>query len=121
MMNLLPNLDPEEVFQSETVLALSRYQRRHRLDPLSALYQAEDIFKYCGAPLPPDNVKLGSLWFLNEEDWQHNNVYICFDHPSSEAIKSFTPWDCSLLLEDLLISEGKFLETKPTIVKYWTD
>jgi len=63
-MELLPGLNVEEVFQNETVLALSRYRRGHRLDPVSALYQAEDIFNYCGAILPPDNAAFRLVWSL---------------------------------------------------------
>jgi len=119
-MRLLPGLNVEEVFKNETVLALSRYQRGHRLDPVSALYQTEDIYKYCNATLPPDNVAFRLVWFLGEDSWQHNAVYIRFDQPASEAIRSFTTWDCSLLLDDLQMSEGRFIETEPTIVKDWT-
>jgi len=39
-MELLPGLNAEEVFQNETVLALSRYGRGQRLDPISALHQS---------------------------------------------------------------------------------
>ena len=120
IIKLLPDLNVEEVFKDETVLALSRYQRGHRLDPVSALYQAEVIYKYCRATLPPDNVAFRLVWFLEEDNWQHNNVYIRFAQPASEEIRGFTTWDCSLLLEDLQMSEGRFTETEPTIVKYWT-
>ena len=47
IMQLAPGINVEEVFQNETILALSRYKRGHRLNPVSALYQAEDIFNYC--------------------------------------------------------------------------
>ena len=101
-------------------MALSRYQRGHRLDPVLALYQAEDIYNYCNATLLPDNVAFRLVRFLGENNWQHNDVYIRFDQPASEAMRSFTTWDCSLLLEDLQTSEGRLIETEPTIVKYWT-
>jgi len=42
----------EEVLHNETILAL----QGRPLDPISALRQAEDIFDYSGALLPPDNV-----------------------------------------------------------------
>ena len=49
----------EEIFQGETILAV---QGRY-LDPISALKQAKDIFKYSGA-IPPSGLALFRLvWF----------------------------------------------------------
>ena len=120
IIQLTPETNAEEVFQNETVLALSRYRRGRRLDPVSALYQAEDIFNYCRARLPPDNAAFRLVWFLGEDQGYYNQVYIRFEHPASDAIRNYTTWDRSLLLEDLQTSEGRFIETEPTIVKLWT-
>ena len=120
MMQLAPNLNVEEAFQNDTVLALSRYRRGHRLDLVSTLHQAEDIFNYCEVILPPDNMAFRLVWFVGENDWYYNQVNIRFEHPTSDAIRSFTTWDRSLLVEDLQTSEGRFIETEPTIVKLWT-
>jgi len=119
-MQLSSGLNAEEIFQNETVLTLSRYRRGQRLDPVSALHQVEDIFNNCGAILPLDNAAFRLVWFMGEDQWYYNQVYIRFEHPASDAICSFTIWDRSLLLEDLQTSEGRFIETEPTIVKLWT-
>jgi len=119
-MQLAAGLNVEEIFQNETVLALSRYKRGQRLDSISALHQPEHIFNYCGAILPLDNAAFQLVWFVGEDDWYYNQVYIRFEHPASDAIRSFTTWDRSLLLEDLQTSEGRFIETEPTIVTFWT-
>jgi len=50
-MYLSSVLNAEEILKNETILAL----QGRRLDPISALQQAEDIFDYSGALLPPDN------------------------------------------------------------------
>jgi len=50
-MYLSSVLDADEILQNETILAL----QCRRLDPVSALRQAEDIFDYSGALPPPNN------------------------------------------------------------------
>jgi len=52
----------EEVLRNETILAL----QGRRLDPISALREAEDIFDYSGALLPPDNATFLSYGLLEE-------------------------------------------------------
>jgi len=116
-MPLSSGLNAEEIFRNETDLALSRYRRGQRLDPVSALHQAEDIFNYCGALLPPDNSAFRLVWFMGEDQWYYNQVYIRFEHPAPDSLRDYTIWDRSLLSEDLQLSEGRFIETEPTIVK----
>jgi len=50
-MQLSSALDIDGILRNETILAL----QGRRLDPISALRQAEDIFDYSGALLTPNN------------------------------------------------------------------
>jgi len=54
-MFLPSQLNAEEIFRDETILALSRHGQVRRLDPVSALRQAENIFHHSRALPPPDN------------------------------------------------------------------
>jgi len=114
-----PILNAEEIFQDETVLALSRHGQGRRLDPFSALHQAEEIFNGSGALFPPNNATFRLVWFLGRDRWYYNEVYIRFEYPAPDPLRDYVSWDCSLLLEDLELSEGLFIETEPTIVKLW--
>jgi len=58
-MQLPSSMFIEEVLRNETILAL----QGRRLDPISALRQAEDIFDNSGALLPPDNATFRLVWF----------------------------------------------------------
>jgi len=98
-------LNAEEIFQDETVLALSRHGQGRRLDPVSALHQAEDIFNDSGALLPPENATFRLVWFLGRDRWYYNEVYIRFEYPAPDSLRDYVSWDRSLLLEDLELSE----------------
>ena len=113
-MYLSSALDAEAILQDETILAL----QGRRLDPISALQQAEDI-DYCGALLPPDNAAFRLIWFTGRERRYHNQVYIWFEYPAPYPLRAHVTWDRSQLLGDLELSEGRFIETEPTIVKLW--
>jgi len=65
----------EEIFQGETIFALNGWY----LDPISALEQAEDIFDYSGALLPPDNAPFLLVWFIGREQQYHSRIYIRFE------------------------------------------
>jgi len=101
-MQLSSGFNAEEIFRNETILVLSRYRRGQRLDPVSTLRQAEDIFNHCGALLPPGNAAFRLVWFMGEEQWYYNQVYFRFEHPAPDSLRDYTIWDRSLLLEDLL-------------------
>jgi len=105
----------EEIFQDETILVL---QGRY-LDPISALRQAEDIFDYSGALLPPDNASFRLAWFLGRRHQYHNRTYIRFEYSVPDQLYAHVAWDRSRLLGDLELSGGRFIETEPTIVKFW--
>ena len=113
-------LNAEEIFQDETVLALSRHRQGRRLDPVSALRQAEDIFNDSGALLPPENATFRLVWFLGRDRWYYNEVYIRFEYPAPSPLWDYVSWDRSLLLEDLELSEGRFIETEPLLWNYGT-
>ena len=115
IMYLPSVLDVEEILQKETILAL----QGRRLDPISALQQAQDIFDYRGALLPLDNAAFRLVWFTGMERWYHNQVYIWFEYPSPDPLCAHVAWDRSRLLGDLELSKGRFIETEPTIVKLW--
>jgi len=114
-MYLSSVLDAEEILQNETILAI----QGRRLDPISALQQAEDIFDYSVALLPPDNATFRLVWFTGRERWYHNQVYIRFEYPAPDPLRAHVAWDRSRLLGVLELSEGRFIETEPTIVKLW--
>ena len=118
-MYLSSGLNAEEIFQNETALALSRYRRGQRLDPVSALRKAEDIISHCGVLLPPDNAVFRLVWFMGEDRWYYSQVYIRFEYPTPDPLRDYVVWDRSRLLEDLELSEGRLIETEPTIVKLW--
>jgi len=105
----------EDIFQGETILALwGRY-----LDPISTLKQAEDIFDYSGALLLPDNAPFHLVWFIRREQQYHTRIYIRFEYPVPDQLHAHVAWDRSPLLGDLELSGGRFIETEPTIVKFW--
>jgi len=105
----------EEVLRNETILAL----QGRRLDPISTLREAEDIFDYSGAILPPDNAAFRLVWFLGRELQYHNRVYIRYEYPAPDPLHAHVAWDRSRVMGDLELSEGRFIETEPTIVKLW--
>jgi len=105
----------EEVLRNETSLAL----QGRRLDPLSALRQAEDIFDYTGTLLPPDNATFRLIWFTGREQRYHNRICIRFEYPAPDPLRAHLAWDRLRLLGDLELSDGRFIETEPTIVKFW--
>jgi len=105
----------EAVLRNETILALQG--RQH--DPISALRQAENIFDYSGALLPPNNAVFRLVWFLGRDLQYHNRVYIRHEYPVPDSVHAHVAWDRSRLLGDLEFSEGHFIETEPTIAKLW--
>jgi len=88
-MQLLSLMFIEEVLCNETILALQGRQ----LDPISALRQAEDIFDYSGALLPPDNATFRLLWFTGREQRYHNRIYIRFEYPAPDPLCAHVAWD----------------------------
>ena len=108
-----------EVLQDATILALSRNGQGQQLDPFSALRQAESIINHSGALPPPNNVTFRLVWFTGRDRWYYNQCYIRFEFPPPDLLRGQVAWDRSLLLEDLELSEGQFVETEPTIVKLW--
>ena len=66
-MFLQSQLNAEEVFQDEIILAFSRHGQGRRLDPVSALHQAENIFHSSGALPPPDNAVFRLVWFTGRD------------------------------------------------------
>jgi len=118
-MFLPSQLNAEEVFRDETILALNRHGQGRRLDPVSALRQAENIFHDSGALPPPDNATFRLVWFTGRDRWYCNQFYIWFEFPAPDPLRDYVAWDRSLLMEDLELSEGRFIETEPTIVKLW--
>jgi len=115
--SLASNMD--EILQQEAILALSRHGQGRQLDPVSALRQAEESFNDSGALLPANNATFRLVWFLGRDQWYYNDVYIRFGYPVPDPLRDYVDWDRSLLLEDLELSEGRFIETEPTIVKLW--
>jgi len=93
--------------------------QRRRLDPISALRQAEDIFDNSEALLPPDNAAFRLVWFTGREQRYHSRIYIRFEYPTPDPLCAHVAWDRLRLLGDLELSDGRFVETKPTIVKFW--
>jgi len=114
-MQLSSALDIDGILRNETILAL----QGRRLDPISALRQAEDIFDYSGALLPPNNAVFRMVWFLGRDLHYHHRVYIRYEYPIPDPLRVHVAWDRSRLLGDLELSEGRFIETEPTIVKLW--
>ena len=114
-MQLSSALDMDEVLRKETILAL----QSRRLDPVSALRQAEDIFDYSGALPPPNNAVFRLVWFLGRDQHYHHRIYIWYEYPITDSLRVHVAWDRSRLLGDLELSEGRFIETEPTIVKLW--
>jgi len=96
-------LDMEEVLCDETILALNRHGQGWRLDPVSALRQAEEIFNHSGALLPPNNATFRLVWFLERDRWCYNEVTsgsniqlrICFEIMSSRTVHYYWRiWNC---------------------------
>jgi len=118
-MFLPSQFNAEEVFRDETILAISRHGQGRRLDPISALRQAENIFHSSGALPPPDNAAFRLVWFTGRDRWYYNQFYIRFEFPAPDPLRNYVAWDRSLLMDDLELSEGRFIETEPTIVTLW--
>jgi len=103
----------EEIFQDEMILAL---QTRY-LDPISALKQAKDIFKYSGTITPPDLSLFRLVWFTGRGRQYHNWTYIRFGFPVTEQLHTHSSWDLSRFIKDLETSRRQFIETKPTAIR----
>ena len=86
---------------------------------ISALQQEEDIFDYSGALLQPDNATFHLVWFTGREQRYHNRIYIRFEYPAPDLLRPHVAWDRSRLLGDLELSDCRFIETEPTLVKFW--
>ena len=109
----------EEMLEGETVLALDIYREGPQLDPIAALDQADEIFEDFGALPPPVNTIFRLVWFLGGDMWYCNQLYIRYAYPPPAAVEEFVVWDRALLLDDLELSEGRFLETEPSIIRLW--
>jgi len=105
----------DEVLRNETILAL----QGRRLDPVSALGQAEDICEYSGALPPPNNAVFRLVWFVGRDLHYYHRIYIRYEYPIPDSLRVHVAWDRSQLLGDLELSEGLFIKTEPTIVKLW--
>jgi len=108
-----------EVLQHETILALSRNGQGQQQYPFSALRQAESIIDHSGALPPPNNSTFRLVWFTGRDRWYYNQFYIRFEFPAPDLLRGQVAWGQSLLLEDLELSKGRFIETEPTTVKLW--
>jgi len=95
------------------ILAL---QGRH-LDPITALKQVKDIFKYSGV-LPPSDLALFRLiWFTGRRRQYHNWTYIRFSFPVPEQLRTHNSWDLPRFTKDLETSGRQFIETEPTAIR----
>ena len=103
----------EEIFQGETILAL---QGRY-LDPISALKQAKDIFKYSGAISPSDLALFRLMWLTGRRRQCHNWTYIRFGFPVPEQLRTHSSWDLLRFIKDLVTSRRQFIETEPTAIR----
>jgi len=77
------------------------------------------IEKHSGALLPPDNVMFLLVWCTGRDGWYYNQFYIRFEFPAPDPLHDYVNWDRSLQMEDLELSDGRFIETELTIVKLW--
>jgi len=59
------------------------------------------------------------VWFTGRDRWYYNQFYIRFEFPAPDLLRGQVAWGQSLLLEDLELSKGRFIETEPTTVKLW--
>jgi len=102
----------EEMFQDETILAL---QGRY-LDPISALKQAKDVFKYSGTIPLSDLALFRLVWFMGRSQY-HNWTYIRFGFPVPEQLRTHSSWDLPRFIKDLETSRRQFIETEPTAIR----
>jgi len=109
----------EEFLPDETILALRHHGQGRQIDPVTALRQAKDIFDEVGALIPPVNSMFCIIWFPEGDFWYNYQVYIRLDCPIPDSLLNYVSWYRPLLMEDLTLSEGRFIETEPTIVKLW--
>jgi len=110
---LLSTTMNKEIFQDETILALQGRQ----LDPITALRQAKDIFKYRGA-MPPSNLALFRLIsFTGKGRHYHNWTYIRFSFPVPEQLRTHNSWDLPRFIKDFETSGRQFIETEPTVIR----
>jgi len=109
----------EEILPDETILALRHHGQGRQIDHVAALRQAKEIFNTVGALIPPVNVMFRITWFPEGEHWYNYQAYIRFDYSIPDPLLSYVSWYQTLLMEDLELSEGRFIETEPTIVKLW--
>jgi len=108
-----------KVLQHEKILTLSRNRQGQQLDSFSALRQVQSIINQSGALHPPNNATFRLVWFTGRDRWYYNQFYIRFEYPAPDLLRNQVTCDRSLLVEDLELSEGRFIETEPTIVKLW--
>jgi len=109
----------DELYLDETIVALRYYGQGPQIDPFAALRQAKEIFNTVGALIPPVNSMFRFIWFPEGDYWYNYQAYIRFDYSIPDSLLNHVSCYRSLLMEDLTLSEGRFIETEPTIVKLW--
>ena len=109
----------DELYLDETILALRHHGQGWQIDPFAALRQAKEIFNTVGAFIPPVNSMFHIIWFPGGDYWYNYQAYIRFDYSLLDSLLNHVSWYLSLLMEDLILSEGRFIKTEPTIVKVW--
>jgi len=107
----------DELYPDETILALRHHGQGRQIDPFAALRQAKEMFNTVGALIPPVNSIFRIIWFPEGDYWYNYQAYIHFDYFIPDSLLDHVSWYRSLLMEDLTLSEGQFIETEPTIVK----
>jgi len=104
----------EEIFKNETIIA---FQCRY-LDPISALKQAKDIFKYSGAVPLPDLALFRIVWFTGRGRPYHNWTYIRFSFPVPKQLHSHNSWDLPRFINDFETSGRQLIETEPAAIRF---
>ena len=118
-MQLYSASNMEEILPDETILALWHQGQGRQIDPVAALRQAKEIFNTVGALIPPVNVMFRIIWLPEGEHWYNYQAYIRFGYSIPDPLLNYVLWYRTLLMEDLELSEGQFIETESTIVKLW--
>jgi len=113
-MSLLSTTMNEEIFKNETIIA---FQCRY-LDPISALKQAKDIFKYSGAVPLPDLALFRIVWFTGRGRPYHNWTYIRFSFPVPKQLHSHNSWDLPRFINDFETSGRQLIETEPAAIRF---
>ena len=109
----------EEILPDETILALRHHGQGRQIDPVTALKRTKEISGELGALIPPVKSMFHIIWFPEGDYWYNYQAYIRLDCPIPDSLLNYVLWYRSLLMENLTLSEGWFIETKPTIVKLW--